>query len=94
MDEIFQGKNTVTLGAVAKKWNYCLGLHWSPDRTKESLIAFLKPIAKRGNLKSRRVCKVKYYVPLELGENLTIKANSCHYIIHWKRKKGMFLRFN
>jgi hypothetical protein len=38
VDEIFQGKNTVTLGAVAKKWNYCLGLHWSPDRTKESII--------------------------------------------------------
>lgn len=46
-DEIFQGKNTVTLGAVAKKCNYCLGLHWSPDRTKESIIAFLTPIAKR-----------------------------------------------
>jgi transposase-like protein len=47
VDEIFQGKNTVTLGAVTKKFNYCLGLHWSPDRTKESIIAFLKPIAKR-----------------------------------------------
>jgi transposase-like protein len=46
-DEIFQGKNSVTLGAVAKNSNYCLGLHWSPDRTKESIIAFLKPIAKR-----------------------------------------------
>lgn len=47
VDEIFQGKNTVTLGAVAKMYNYCLGLHWSPDRTKESIIAFLKPIGKQ-----------------------------------------------
>ena len=46
-DEIFQGKNTVTLGAVAKHYNYCVGLRWSPDRTKESIKAFLTPIAKR-----------------------------------------------
>ncbi len=47
VDEIFQGQNTVTLGAVAKKYNYCMGLQWCPDRTKESISAFLKPIAKR-----------------------------------------------
>jgi hypothetical protein len=45
-DEIFQGKDTVTLGAVAKGFNYLMGLHWSPDRTKESIAEFLRPIGK------------------------------------------------
>ncbi len=47
VDEVFQGKNTVTLGAVAKTTNYLLGLSWSPNRTKEALIAFLRPLAKQ-----------------------------------------------
>lgn len=47
VDEIFQGKDSVTMGAISKKYNYCVALQWCIDRTKESITAFLEPIAKR-----------------------------------------------